>query len=726
MIRTLPQAWAWLWLSVALVACGAPGASSPLQADPGESLQTLVGEPLLLDASASEGAAIFHWNFGDGESESSPDAQVEHRWLEPGHYTAVLEIEAADGRRDSAPLRVDVTWPAVSSLPERAARMSSTADGGRLFVALPDFDRVAVLDRESREVVSHLSTCEGPSALSHSAAAGLLVVSCPGAGVVEVWDSQKLTAVHSLDALGHGAGPVGAVFSEDGEELYVLTAGQGALRAFSVGESLVPVWTQEGLIDPGGIARLGTHAFVTRRRSPDEGGQWWHIELTEGGALSLQELAPDPGPDSDTSHRGVPNLLVRPAVSPDGRRVVFPSLLANNQRGGFLDGEPLTHETTARAVLSQASLIDGVPGEEGERKIFDDRDLASDAVFSPLGDWVYVTQLGVGAVDVLDAYSLEGVGSYQALGQGLDGVWVAPTGRELWVLSSLTRELVVIDIEGAGGDVERIDLRPGGVEVLEEAVLLGKQVFHAAGDPRMSRDGYLSCASCHLDGTQDGRTWDFTDRGEGLRNTITLAGSGGTGHGPIHWSGNFDEIQDFEADIRGGMGGQGFLSEEDWLEASEPLGQPKAGRSVELDALAAYLATLTEVPASPYREADGSLTGEAVAGQAIFEDPAVGCADCHPAPEYTDSSWLADGEPLLHDVGTIGAASGDRLGEGLVGLDTPSLRGVWASPPYLHDGSASTLREVLVDRGHPSGDSEPPALTAEQLDQLEAFLLQIE
>ncbi len=34
---------------------------------------------------------------------------------------------------------------------------------------------------------------------------------------------------------------------------------------------------------------------------------------------------------------------------------------------------------------------------------------------------------------------------------------------------------------------------------------LGKQIFYDATDPRMNEDGYLSCASCHLDGGQDGR-----------------------------------------------------------------------------------------------------------------------------------------------------------------------------------------------------------------------------
>ena len=59
-------------------------------------------------------------------------------------------------------------------------------------------------------------------------------------------------------------------------------------------------------------------------------------------------------------------------------------------------------------------------------------------------------------------------------------------------------------------------------EKLAPIVLAGKRVFHDTTDPRMARDNYLSCAVCHFDGDQDGRVWDFTDRGEGLRNTTSL------------------------------------------------------------------------------------------------------------------------------------------------------------------------------------------------------------
>src|SRR5690606_28698109 len=152
------------------------------------------------------------------------------------------------------------------------------------------------------------------------------------------------------------------------------------------------------------------------------------------------------------------------------------------------------------------------------------------------------------------------------------------------------------------------------------------------------------------------------DRGEGLRRTTSLAGGGGTP--PLHWSGNFDEVQDFEHDIRDHFGGAGLLDDALFLSGGRdhPLGAPKAGLRVALDALAAYVASLTEVPKSPHRAEDGGLSPEAAFGKTIFDDPSVGCTGCHAGPRLARSEFVEPGVPLLFDVGTLGAGSGMRLG----------------------------------------------------------------
>jgi mono/diheme cytochrome c family protein len=228
-----------------------------------------------------------------------------------------------------------------------------------------------------------------------------------------------------------------------------------------------------------------------------------------------------------------------------------------------------------------------------------------------------------------------------------------------------------------------------GTEKLSATVLKGKRLFYDARDPRLARDRYMSCASCHNDGGSDGRVWDLTGFGEGLRSTINLRGRA-AGHGFLHWSNNFDELQDFEGQIRTLALGTGLMSNADFNAGtrSQPLGDPKAGRSADLDALAAYVASLTTFDASPYRTASGGLTSAGSAGKTLFTS--MNCGSCHSGTAFT-----ASGSNTLVDVGTLKPTSGNRLGGALTGIDVPTLRDVWATAPYLHDGSAPTLGDAV-------------------------------
>ena len=105
-------------------------------------------------------------------------------------------------------------------------------------------------------------------------------------------------------------------------------------------------------------------------------------------------------------------------------------------------------------------------------------------------------------------------------------------------------------------------------------MLSGKQFFYDARDTRLARDRYMSCATCHNDGGHDGRVWDLTGMGEGLRNTIALRGRAG-GQGFLHWSNNFDEVQDFEGQIRTLAGGTGLMTD---ALVQRRHAQPAAGR----------------------------------------------------------------------------------------------------------------------------------------------------
>ena len=145
---------------------------------------------------------------------------------------------------------------------------------------------------------------------------------------------------------------------------------------------------------------------------------------------------------------------------------------------------------------------------------------------------------------------------------------------------------------------------------------------------------------------------------------------------------------------------------------SQPLGDPKAGQSADLDALAAYVASLNEFAASPNRTPTGALTTEAVAGKSVFRRE--NCASCHSGTAFTSSSTNA-----LQNVGTIKSTSGMRLGAPLTGLDSPTLRSTWQTAPYLHDGSAATLAAAIAAHNN-------VALNATDLASLAAYVSQID
>ena len=166
------------------------------------------------------------------------------------------------------------------------------------------------------------------------------------------------------------------------------------------------------------------------------------------------------------------------------------------------------------------------------------------------------------------------------------------------------------------------------------------------------------------------------------------------GHGPVHWTGNFDEIQDFEHDIRNGFGGTGFMTDDEFNRTRDTAGRSQ-GRA-RAPTSTPWRPTWRRWPARPQpvpqprRHADRRRRGR----RAIFQR--LGCASCHGGARLTDSA-----RDLLHDVGTIDRARASGAGQPLTGLDTPTLKGLWHRPlPARRLG------------GHADGHHQPVRATA--------------
>jgi DNA-binding beta-propeller fold protein YncE/mono/diheme cytochrome c family protein len=258
-------------------------------------------------------------------------------------------------------------------------------------------------------------------------------------------------------------------------------------------------------------------------------------------------------------------------------------------------------------------------------------------------------------------------------------------GTRLYVANYFSDTLASVDVTAAYPQWKSIALGP---KIPLTAARQGELYFH---DARICFQGWQSCASCHPgDARVDALNWDLLNDGVGNpKNNKSLLLALRT---PPAMSRGVRETG--EEAVRAGIRHILFSVQ------PEEVGK----------ALDAYLASLSPVP-SP-RLDSGSLSRAAKRGRKVFNDPIVGCASCHPAGLFTD----------LHsyDVGTAGQFDkpGDRF-------DTPTLVELWRTAPYLHDGSAATVREVLTTRNAGDKHGRISQLREQEINDLVEYLLSL-
>lgn len=679
-------------------------------------LPVAVGAAVELAAGDAEDAVAFRWAFGDGATGEGQRAT--HAYDAPGRYRVALTVEA-EGRSRTCTGTQIVHRPLPARPPASASTVAIDTERRRIWVVNQDAGTVRIVDADALEPGLEVPVGADPRTVAVGPD-GRAWVAAQGDDAVVLVDADG--SVERVE-FRHGAAPFGVALTPDGTRAVVSLEGTGEVAVLDVEMPTAPpvlIPVESGAKLRGlSISPDGSTAWVARLISRPEGGTVYAVPLTADGEVRAHALVPWLDPDRSDGGRGVPNYLGGIALAPDGADLWVPGKKDNIARGATRDGQPLNTTNTVRTIVAR---VHAETGEElvGARIDLDDHNMARAVAFSPVGDLAFIASMGTNRVDVYDTYAGTLVSGFST-GLAPEGLAVSADGR-LYVQATMSRSLAIYDVGAllAGrdalaepiGEISTVETEPLG-----DVVLRGKQLFHNADSRQMSQDGYISCATCHLDGAEDGMIWDFTDRGEGLRNTIDLRGRAGTAHGPVHWSANFDEIHDFEHDIRGAFGGSGLMADADFAEGtrSDPLGDPKAGVSERLDALAAYVATLDTYPRSPYRAPDGSQTEAGERGADLFR--ALDCLDCHVGQQLTDSP-----DDVRHDVGTLTDASGQRLGGPLDGIDTPTLHGVWATPPYFHDGSAATLRDTIDRAGH--GNAQ--WLDDDRKSDLVAFLSELE
>ncbi len=684
-----------------------------------------VGQSVQFTVSASDpggNALEYSWTFGDGSDSTAWSAanQSSHSYARPGVYGVLVQARRGNGELAAATLPL-VVQPVPAAQPGRASgSILVDAAARRVWSLNPDHGSVSVIEADSLQRLAIHPACANPRALARDGA-GRTWITCADADRLVALDGNGAQVAEL--ATGRGSAPEAVLFGHDGTGYATLAAGRAVIRfnpatTLETGRIALPS-------EPGALALAGDRLYVARFISGDAAGTVWSVQLPGFSAASDIALALDnTTADSGTAARGLPNYLAALAPSPDNSRLWFAAKKDNILRGLLRDGAELDFETMVRVQVGGMNLSNQTEVVAARQDI-DNSTLALALASAPGGAQLLLALSGNNRVLALDPWNGRELARVD-VGRAPRGIAVDPATSRVFVRNDLDRSISVLDAAAlfASGSTELVlidTVASVDNEVLSPAVLGGKRVFFNAEDPRMSADGYIACASCHLDGDSDGRVWDFSQRGEGLRRTIALRGRAGMAHGPVHWTANFDEIQDFEGDIREVFGGTGLLANLHYFAGTrdQPLGDPKAGLSADLDNLAVYVASLDDFGRSPHRLPDGSLSAEAVIGRDHFA--ALGCAGCHGGSAFSDSRQLR-----FHDVGTLTDDSGLRLAEPLQGLDTPTLRGLWREPRFLHDGRAANLEAVLVDANPTGAHGAVAALGSSERAELFAYLLSID
>ena len=230
---------------------------------------------------------------------------------------------------------------------------------------------------------------------------------------------------------------------------------------------------------------------------------------------------------------------------------------------------------------------------------------------------------------------------------------MALTNEKLVVPTYFADVLNVMDINTR--EVTSTELNPGRTE---SNINKGEKYFN---DASHCFQNWQSCNGCHPgEARTDGMNWDLMNDGVGnSKNCKSLLFSHVTPPNMISGIRASAEVA-----VRAGYNFIQFfdITEDDAKCVDE------------------YLTSLRPVP-SPLL-VNGELSDKAKEGRKVFEK--LKCGECHSGPYYTDMKMHRIGEDIEFEKG----------------WDTPTLREVWRTAPYLFDGRAATMEEVFEVHKH--------------------------
>lgn len=237
-------------------------------------------------------------------------------------------------------------------------------------------------------------------------------------------------------------------------------------------------------------------------------------------------------------------------------------------------------------------------------------------------------------------------------------------------------------------------------QLTNDGFLLGKKLFF---DPKLSKDGTISCASCHapqnffvdlnvpisfgVDGKQGNRN------APSLVNLIwnkSFMWDGGVNHIEISALPALTDSNEMAETISSII--DKLNNDSDYPYLFEKVFQKSEITDQQLFyALTQYMGTIISASSKYDKVKQGKInfTSSEMAGYEVFK---TNCAHCHVEPLFTDYSFQNNGLNITEDIGRerISQNNADKYK-----FKVPTLRNVLYTAPYMHDGRFMDIDEVL-------------------------------
>jgi len=595
--------------------------------------------------------------------------------------------------------------------------MELSPDGKSIYITAATSKKVLVLDAASNKVTSEIKLPENPSGIA-VAADGTLYV-CGGGFDGKLFKISADGSVLGSVSVGHT--PMAPVLSKDGQSVYVAARFNNAVvkvnAAAMAVESSIKVLREPhdmALGAEGKLLFVANHLPATRATDDIVAASVSVIDTATGKRQKDVML-----PNGSTGVRGL-------CAAADGSMIYVTHTFGRYQL-------PTTQLERGWMNTAGLSILDGKSGDYVNTVLLDDVDLGAANPWgvepSPCGKYLFVAHAGTGELSIIDRIALHERLAKAAKGEKVTEVTYGSDAvpNDLSFLVSIRRR-VRLDGNGPRGLVatkdsvyvslyytdtlakvkfdtdssKPVEVALGRkVDLAKDKVRRGEMLWN---DGSMCFQQWQSCASCHPDGRSDSLNWDLLNDGTGNpKQTKNMLYSHLTS--PTMVTGIRPDMKNCN---RKGLTHIQFVV------------RPEEDAAC----IDAYVESLKPVP-SPYLVVSKGFLGmgagnltlsrEAKRGKKIFA--MAGCIGCHPASEKGPNGEVLMTNMKKYDLGLgVGNEEGREF-------DTTTLVEVWRTAPYLYDGRALTITEMMTKCNPNNTHGVTQSLSPDELKALEEYIL---